>query len=399
MPRHQTTLLVVFPVPLLVYFAAIGKLHYLLSIDSVIISNINSGNVHASVDRGTQPPSTDAVPSSWPPLDEFVDQDGNVTSRARRLLDWSVIGFGKCGTTAFLDWLDLHPQTRCIKSEVWDLVLGHPEGLIQKLHGLPAGERYSRGYKSPREIVDSRVLRYYRTYFPSAKLIVGIRHPVRWFESLYNFRVQNQKVKDAGRMRHPNDLVGVCTRGMKNTCTEKGNFALHLLRLGKQNHNSTSSPSSGGGSVPSERAERVLRLYRSKWYNASAVPAMPNPVFLFDVAQLGDSNATRSRQFQRDVQWFLGLEEEMLPFVRTKPGKVWGPVVQAKKDRLRIDICDDEYALVRANLVKMSRLNADWIRNEFLNYPGVHFSSRDFLEQILDTWMLDPCENGGGSAA
>jgi hypothetical protein len=195
-------------------------------------------------------------------------------------------------------------------------------------------------------------------------------------------------------MRHPNDLVGVCTRGMKNTCTEKGNFALHLLRLGKQNQNSSSTPPS-----PSERAERVLRLYRKKWYNASAVPVIPNPVFLFDVEQLGDANETRSRRLRDDVQQFLGLEGEMPPLVRTKPGKVWGPAVQAKKDRYRIDICEDEYAPVRANLIKMSCLNADWIRNEFLSYPGVHCSSRDFLEQILDTWMLDPCDKVPGTIA
>jgi hypothetical protein len=317
-------------------------------------------------------------------LETFIDRDGNISSRAQVLLDWSVIGFGKCGTTAFLDWLDRHPQTRCIQSEVWDMVLGHPEALVRKLHGLPPGRQFKRGYKSPREIVDRRVLRYYRTYFPSTKLVVGIRHPVTWFESLYNFRIQNQKVRDTGRMRHPNELVGFCTRGMKNTCTEKGNFAIHLLKLGKQNQNSTMAST--------ERAERVLRLYKRKWYNASEVPVLPNPVFLFDVEQLGDSNYSRSRQFSVDVQQFLGLEGEMPPLVRTRPGKAWGPVVQAKKDALRIDICEVEYAPLRSNLMTMSRANADWIRNEFLDYPGVHFSSRDFLEEILDKWMVDPCE-------
>jgi hypothetical protein len=382
MPRRPFNYLV-FPIPLLVYLAALGKLHYLqireaLPLTSSVLDSSKPSTSHASI--------TSLTGSTWPALEAFVDRDGNITSQAQRLLDFAIIGFGKCGTTAVLDWLNRNNKTQCVEAEVWDMVLGHPEAMVRKLYELRPGFDYKRGYKSPREIVDSRVLRYYRTYFPDTKLLVGIRHPIRWFESLYNFRVQNMNVKETSKMRHPNALIGVCTRGMKNTCTEKGNFALHLLKLGKQNQLSAET-----ASRTTPRAESVLRLYKRKWYNASAVPVMPNPVFLFDVEQLSDANETRSRQFRDDVQLFLGLDSELPPLLRTKPGKVWGPVVQAKKDRYRIDVCDDEYKPVRANLLRMSRLNADWIRNEFLDYPGVHFSSREFLEQILDGWMVDPC--------
>ena len=120
---------------------------------------------------------------------------------------------------------------------------------------------------------------------------------------------------------------------------------------------------------------------------------MPNPVFLFDVAQLGDTNETHSRQFRLDVQHFLGLDTELPPLVHSKPGKLWGPVVQAKKDKYRINICDDEFVPLRDILMTIARTNADWIRHEFLQYPGVYCSSRAYLEEILDGWMRDPCDD------
>ena len=329
--------------------------------------------------------------AQWPAFDHYVDSYGNITGDVQFLLDFAIIGFGKCGTTAMLDWLKGHPQTQCIESEVWDMVLGHPEAVVSKLYNLPPGRQYKRGYKSPREIVDSRVLRYHRTYFPATKLFVGIRSPIPWFESLYNFRVQNLSVKKTDSMPHPNALMGVCTRGMKNTCTEKGNFGLHLLRLGKQNV---------GGLRPStERAERILGLYKRKWFNATEVPPMENSVFLFDVAQLGDTNETRSQLFRRDVQEYLGLDGELPPLAQNKPGKVWGPVVQAKKDKVRIRICDDEYAPLRQNLLTIARLNADYIRREFLDYPGVHYSSREYLDELLEGWMHDPCQGTPNATA
>lgn len=382
MPRRIVRYLV-FPIPFLIYLRTLGKLHYLQTRQGPPpTSPVSDSSLSTAIHAANQ----SLTGSAWPALEEFVDRYGNITSQAQKLLDFAIIGFGKCGTTAVLDWLNRNDETQCVEAEVWDMVLGHPEAMVRKMYELRPGFHYKRGYKSPREIVDSRVLRYYRTYFPQTKLLVGIRHPIRWFESLYNFRVQNMNVKETNKMRHPNSLVGVCTRGMKNTCTEKGNFALHLLKLGKQNQ-------LPAGSAPrtTPRAESVLSLYKRKWFNTSTVPVMPNPVFLFDVDQLSDANETRSRQFRDDVQRFLGLDSELPPMVRTKPGKVWGPVVQAKKDRHRINICDDEFIPVRANLLKMSRLNADWIRNEFLDYPGVHSSSRAFLEQILDGWMVDPC--------
>ena len=62
-----------------------------------------------------------------------------------------------------------------------------------------------RGIKCPRGLDTLSMLRYYTTNFPTTKLLVGIRHPVTWFESFYNFRVQN-----FGKRENPYDLTQSC---------------------------------------------------------------------------------------------------------------------------------------------------------------------------------------------
>ena len=62
-----------------------------------------------------------------------------------------------------------------------------------------------RGIKCPRGLDTLSMLRYYVQNFPTTKLLVGIRHPVTWFESFYNFRVQN-----FGKRENPYDLTQSC---------------------------------------------------------------------------------------------------------------------------------------------------------------------------------------------
>jgi len=208
------------------------------------------------------------------------------------------------------------------------------------------------------------------------------RHPVSWFQSLYNFRVQNLE-----GLPHPNKLVGRCMSGMKNTCTEKGNFAYDLMRMGKRNL-------ANGPQPTTDLEEQILGRYRRAWYNATEVPPMANEVFFFDISQLADTNATRTQRFRDDVREFLGLDGDLPPFVHVVPGREHNATIQALKDRNKINICDDEFAPVRTELMRLGRLNSQWMREVFLNMPGVR-SSREYLEELLLGWMNDPCEKDG----
>jgi hypothetical protein len=129
-----------------------------------------------------------------PPLDSLVSSPLNVTGDVQFLLDFAIIGFGKCGTSTMMRWLAAHPQVAAFDHEVWELMQSRPGNLVRLLYlDLPEGEYYKRGYKNPGEITQSHILDYHRTLWPQTKLFVGIRHPVRWFESLYNCKCNSDQ--------------------------------------------------------------------------------------------------------------------------------------------------------------------------------------------------------------
>ena len=129
-------------------------------------------------------------PLALPPLETIIDEDGNVIGNPQVLLQFSVIGFGKCGTSSLMHWLEMHPELQMLNQEVWALTGRDPARLIRRLHKKLTAN-LKRGYKCPGDVLAQFVMEYYRKYWPRTKLFVGIRHPVLWFQSLYNFRASS----------------------------------------------------------------------------------------------------------------------------------------------------------------------------------------------------------------
>ena len=119
----------------------------------------------------------------------LVAADGvNITGDVDFLLDYAIIGHPKTATTFTNLWFQTHPQVRSFREEITLLSKGYPAEMVKKLHQLSDPREYPviRGYKYPRDIQSSSALQSISTHWPSAKLIVGVRHPVLWFESFYN---------------------------------------------------------------------------------------------------------------------------------------------------------------------------------------------------------------------
>jgi hypothetical protein len=374
--------------------------------------------------------------SSRPRLSDLIgDRYENITGNVQWLLDFAMIGHSKCGTTTFLEWMKRNPsqETLVLPDERYDLQRGRPARLVERLYQLitdssdssdsnstktTASTIIHRGYKSPNDIQDRRSMRYLQSYFPTAKLIVGIRHPILWFESLYNFRIQNIRISRSDSQRiqnnqttttttmrllpHANRLIGACQRNMKHTCTDSGLFHVHLAKLGKTNL------------TRDEIEGESLHPYR-RWIldeRGNRPPRMPHSIFLYEVNQLQSpppsshrgkpsgerqllqQHQHRSLQFRRDVQTFLGLQHELPPVPHALPGKTWDdPYLQAFRDSQKIRICKDEFAPVRKRLLRQAQEASIWIRQYFLNAPDVVVSSRDYMEELLERWMHDPCVN------
>lgn len=118
----------------------------------------------------------------FPPLDRLVNADDKISGSVDWLLDFAILGHAKCATTYLMNWLRQHDSVQMHDREVCDLNNRQPASLVRKLYTeLPAGEDFVRGYKCPGHF-SREPLRYFRQYFTKTKLIVGLRHPVRWFE-------------------------------------------------------------------------------------------------------------------------------------------------------------------------------------------------------------------------
>ena len=184
--------------------------------------------------------------------------------------------------------------------------------------------------------------------------------------------------------------------------TGKGLFNVHLASLGKV------LP------LSSDLRKRYPEFLSNVTY-------MPNPIFLYDSDQLTDSNRTRSRQFRDDLLRLLGLYpgnisinqtdgssihsqnqrnhkvlDDILPDVipRIKPDfSHFSRREQRRKDRFKVNLCQDQYAPIRNELIKNAQEASLWIRTSgFLSSPDVTVSSPEYFEALLKNWMVNPCE-------
>lgn len=359
---------------------------------SVIITNSGGGTIIRRAYRNSDL-SLGHRSHRRPPLDSLIDKDGNITGDVQFLLDFAIVGFGKCGTSTLMHLLAQHAEVACFRQEIWELIHSRPAQLVQLLYkNFPPSPHLKRGYKCPAEITEPHILDYYRKFWPRTKLIVGIRHPIWWFQSLYNFRVQNLQPNDPP-MLHPNKLVGRCYWGMQMTCTERANFAYQLLRLGKQNGPSSNSRKRAPTNL-SRLVESIVGHFPKTWYNVSAVPYHPNPVFLYETTQLHENQD----QFLGDLSAFLGLTTSPLsgPIPSIQPGYSWqNASLQASKDALKISICHDEYRPVRRELLRLAKQTSEWILTDFYDAPTVVVSDKHRFGRILEAWKSDPCESSG----
>ncbi|KAL7462737.1 hypothetical protein ACHAXS_003113 [Conticribra weissflogii] len=320
----------------------------------------------------------------WPPLAELIDSSGNIATgkNVSGFLDFSIVGFPKTGTTTLLRHLskvtDTLPVERC------DLVTNNTATLLKNIYddrakrmerakiGEEINERL-RGLKCPQDISSDWSMQNYAKYFPRTKLIIGVRHPIMWFESLYNFRVSNVPWK---KMLHTSQLTRGCIGGSQGVCAWRANFHDFLSRLGK-------TPMT----APSERELLFLGL--------DALQTPVGPVFLYEVSQLteSDDGGIRSEQFRRDLGNFLGLSTEIPPFPKIDTSGRFDSVPGMKRltDDGKINICDTEHHKIREVLMQKAKLSSVWIRDYFLQSDDVFVSSRKYFINIIETWMYDPC--------
>lgn len=332
-----------------------------------------------------------------PEFYDIVDKDTQqIIGNPQFLLDFAIIGNGKCGTTSLQSLLRTHSEVYLPKAEVLELSFGTEYMMIERLYKQYVKNIQSSssskttsssssvrifGYKNPGEIRLPNSIRFLHRYFPKTVLLIGIRHPVLWFESLYNFKLHNLPNNYASDFwGNPNTLIDKCRNYSDFNCvgTAKGFFHVFLSYLGKTTN---------------------LGLLRNDYHDllqeGENVINTTNPIFLFEVGQLDDSNSTRLNQFKVDLQHMTGLYQPFRdgPIPHDSPGRKLIPHIEQIRANAKIRICQQEYDPVRRELVKLSKQISIWIRQSgFLDHADVHVSSKEYFTFILKTqWMKDPC--------
>mmetsp|Transcript_10795 Transcript_10795/g.22090 ORF Transcript_10795/g.22090 Transcript_10795/m.22090 type:complete len:526 (+) Transcript_10795:35-1612(+) len=322
--------------------------------------------------------------NGWPLLTELIDSSGNISigKDVSGFLDFSIVGFPKTGTTTLLRHLS--KVTDALPAEHCGLVTNNTATLLKDIYNdrarlletLKNGEEMKErllGLKCPQDISSDWSMHNYAKYFPRTKLIIGVRHPVLWFESFYNFRVSNVPWK---KMLHTSKLTKGCIGGSQGVCAWRANFHDFLSRLGK-------TPMT----TSSERELLVLGL--------DPVLTPVGPVFLYELSQLteSDDGGIRSEQFRKDLGNFLELSTEIPPFPKLDTSGRFDSVPGIKRltDESKIHICDTEHDDIREVLMEKAKMSSVWIREYFLHSDEVVISSRNHFIDIIERWMYDPC--------
>jgi hypothetical protein len=125
-------------------------------------------------------------PFPRPRLSSLV-QGWNITGDVSWLLQFSIVGFPKSGTSTLMFHLQTHPEIHIFPHERCEMAYNQHVHLIEDMYRqFPSASneshRFVRGIKCPIELESTKTaLRNYLKYFPTTDFIVGIRHPILWY--------------------------------------------------------------------------------------------------------------------------------------------------------------------------------------------------------------------------
>ena len=289
-----------------------------------------------------------------------------------QLIDFYVAGFPKCGTTSLLYAFDAHSETSISRTEYCGLdkkkyskdeAISHLRA--HNAHHLDLASNVKRGVKCPTTISDAVGLRRLSEFSPGVKILVGVRNPVRFFTSFYNYRVTEMYDRDERYdIPSPETLV---KREWKKVSTDMARFELSLLQYNKTGINE-------------HQLKKLTDMNKS-------VQSISSRIFIYDIEQLADSDDERAANFRSDMQNFLELSEPLNPFPHEN-------VNMRKKEHNHseyIDICHSTHDALRKLLLTQAKETEKWIKEEFIPSPDVIVGGKDYFLEIVSRWSIDYC--------
>lgn len=302
------------------------------------------------------------------------------------ILDFVIAGFPKCGTTtleANLGYLAPLPDGEDICTPVHQTVyysyINWPKKYASG--GYSNGtEKILRGTKCP-QYISGGWLREWSTHLPRTKVIVGIRHPILWFQSFWNMQLRS------GRLRFArNSTTGEmdpfmitkpcyghhCRYGCPTHqlfCTNRARFHLSLAALGKT-------------SLSSEERQLLAPNDPDGGMNVKN-NNITNPIFLYEQEDLNEEYVWETLAKYLDVEYiphdkYRGSRDEKAKTVFT-------------------DFCQDKYDSFRAMMMPNAYELSVWLQEYFLpvamddDRPDVIVPNATRMTELVDRYKYDPC--------
>jgi hypothetical protein len=291
-------------------------------------------------------------------------------------LDFFIAGFPKCGTTTLLHAFKDNEETSVGDREqcsIGDSDLSDGEAfdsLDLELSLLSQDPSVKRGIKCPVGISNAHALERLDLHSPEAKLLIGMRHPVEYFQSYYNYRITEIYDNNLPVDTIPpvESLVG--SSEWMGVSTDSARFEIYLMQLGKTEMSLAEFEDMAG------RPHLAVKPNKFK-------------VFLYILSQMQDEAEERVASFREEMRSFLGLETPLGEMEQQNKNHFVGE--NAHKET--INICDAKHDDLRALLVKQGAETQRWIREEFMMDHDVVVANKDHFLAMLDTWSRDPCDD------
>lgn len=305
-------------------------------------------------------------------LYENADKDGPI-------LDFAIIGFPKCGTTTMeanlgnIAPMPIADVCTPVHQTVYYSYINWPKEFGE-------GKKI-RGTKCPAFIQDTWLLEWSK-HLPKTKLILGIRHPILWFQSFWNMQKKNSLLQfaqnDPYRITKPCDIHN--GRGCHNDCprnqlfcVQRGAFHVSMARLGKTN-------------LTTE--ERMLLSAKTYPLRAGANLEnhdIKNPVFLYEINELNE-----------EYIWDALTEYLDLPEVLSHDKYVSS---HGKSNRIEdTDFCNEKFDEFRAVMMLESYDLSTWLQHYFIplgeddTKEDVIIPKPERLRELVEEYKYDPCE-------
>ena len=355
-------------------------------------NSISSGTISTIIDDEWLPLKASAI---------NVHNNTTTSTRSERILNFAIVGFEKTGTTFLLKALGSHPEVvmpikhselskkLCVKKDSgkvvlldWlneqhdkDVILRDSRELVSDTNKQLQHSILKHGMKCSDLLRKSLAIENLADLSDQTKLIIGLRHPVLWFQSLYNYRVRQSYEQNwtSSSIPSPHDLHG--TRQWKGVSTTAAKFDIQLKQLAK---------------VPMTKNEVLDMLSNELDSYELRISTNPLKVFIYTIEQLEDTNTKRRLQFEKDIQSFLNLQHSLKNFAsETKEN------VNDSSYPESIDMCDSEYKRIRKKLIRQGTKSSLWIRDKFIKSKDVTVSDASYFESMLKTWSEDPCDFDG----